>query len=200
MIKVENVTVHNLARAIYSARNAMNSWDKSDSDLENDVIGENDLELAKRLVKSGSPHRKFLRQIFVTMDITAPLYFWRQFDTYKIGTVANSTSTMHTLHKRDLTLDDFSTDGMDDMDMMRLERVIKEINDNRQMYVKSKEKIYWRGMVMLLPSCFNQMRTVSMNYEVALNIYNQRKGHKLTEWEQFRQAVELLPYMKELIE
>lgn len=199
MIKAENIKVYNIARAVYSARNAMNSWDKSDSDLEKDVLGEKDLELMRKLVKAGPEHRKCLRQMFVVMDITAPLYFWRQADTYKVGTVSNSCSTMHTIHKKPFTMDDFSTDGMTECGKVYLEKIIDWSEDNRQIYNDTGYKPEWRDMICLLPSCYNQKRTVSMNYEVALNIIRQRSGHKLTEWNEFVKVLKGLPYMEELL-
>lgn len=200
MLKVENVKVYNIARAIYSARNALNSWDKSDSDLENDIVGEKDLELAKKLFNAGESHRKYLRQIFVTMDITAPEYFFSQFDTYKVGTTANSTSKMHTLHKRDLTIDDFSSDKMSAEGIDQLQRYIDEvINRCRRTYVKTNNKTYWNDLIRLLPMSFNQRRTVTLNYEVAVNIINQRTGHKLDEWTTLIETLKELPYLKEIM-
>lgn len=198
MIKLEHTAVFNIARAVYSARNAMNSWDKSDSDLENDILGENDLALARKLVNSGSDHRKFLRQIMVSVDITAPRYWWAEFDTYKIGTVANSCSTMHTIHKRDLTLDDFSTDGLNVISIAQLEAWIKFLNATRIIYTETKDKSYWRNLIMLLPQNFNQRRTVTLNYEVLLNQYHARKNHKLSEWHAYCDWIESLPYFKEI--
>ena len=182
MLKIENFEEFNVVRAVYSARNALNSWDKSDSDFDNNTVGANDLDLAKRLYKAGSEHRKYLRQIFISMDITAPLYWWSQFDTYKVGTTANSCSKMHTLHKRDLTLDDFSTEHIHVGSKGVLQDVIDCINLHRQAYVESKDKENWNTMIQLLPSSFNQRRTVTMNLENAVNIINQRSHHKLDEW------------------
>lgn len=200
MIKIENVAVYNIARAVYSARNAMNSWDRSDSDIEHDILGENDLDLAKRLVKSGTEHRKFLRMITVTMDITAPLYWWKEYDTYKVGTVCNSCSTMHTLHKRELTADDFSTEHFDTgHGRYMLEKTIAHLNALRTSYLETKDKGYWYEMICLLPSCFNQKRTVQLNYEVALNIIRQRSNHKLDEWHTLCDTLRELPYVEELV-
>ena len=182
MIKIENVKAYNIARAIYSARNAMNSWAMSDSDLENDIVGENDFALAKRLFDAGTEHRKYLRQIFVTCDILAPLYWWKEFDTYKVGTTANSCSTMHKIHSKEFVLDDFSTEHLHRLAYSTLENVVYDLNYYRELYLKSKSKDYWWDMIQLLPSSYNQLRTVTMNYEVLANIIRQRKNHKLDEW------------------
>ena len=182
MIKIENVKAYNIARAIYSARNAMNSWAMSDSDLENDIVGENDFALAKRLFDAGTEHRKYLRQIFVTCDILAPLYWWKEFDTYKVGTTANSCSTMHKIHEKRFTIDDFSTDHLLGAGKSTLEDVICELNYFRESYLEDKNKLCWWQLIQLLPSSYNQLRTVTMNYEVLANIIRQRKNHKLDEW------------------
>ena len=182
MIKIENVKAYNIARAIYSARNAMNSWAMSDSDLENDIVGENDFALAKRLFDAGTEHRKYLRQIFVTCDILAPLYWWKEFDTYKVGTTANSCSAMHKIHDKRFSLDDFSTDHLLKSGKSTLEDVICDLNYFRALYLETKNKPYWWQLIQLLPSSYNQLRTVTMNYEVLANIIRQRKNHKLDEW------------------
>ena len=182
MIRIENVKAYNIARAIYSARNAMNSWAMSDSDLENDIVGENDFALAKRLFDAGTEHRKYLRQIFVTCDILAPLYWWKEFDTYKVGTTANSCSTMHKIHEKRFTIDDFSTDHLLGAGKSALEDVICELNYFRESYLEDKNKLCWWQLIQLLPSSYNQLRTVTMNYEVLANIIRQRKNHKLDEW------------------
>lgn len=182
MIKIENVKAYNIARAIYSARNAMNSWAKSDSDLENDIVGENDFALAKRLFDAGTEHRKYLRQIFVSCGILAPLYWWKEFDTYKVGTTANSCSTMHKIHEKRFSLDDFSTDHLLRSGKETLEDVIYDLNYFRALYLETKNKPYWWQLIQLLPSSYNQLRTVTMNYEVLANIIRQRKNHKLDEW------------------
>ena len=189
MIKIENVKAYNIARAIYSARNAMNSWAMSDSDLENDIVGENDFALAKRLFDAGTEHRKYLRQIFVTCDILAPLYWWKEFDTYKVGTTANSCSTMHKIHSKEFVLDDFSTEHLHRLAYSTLENVVYDLNYYRELYLKSKSKDYWWDMIQLLPSSYNQLRTVTMNYEVLANIIRQRKNHKLDEWIKFCEAM-----------
>lgn len=208
MLKVENVKVYNIARAIYSARNALNSWDKSDSDLENDIVGEKDLELAKKLFKAGESHRKYLRQIFVTMDITAPRYWWSEADQYKVGTVSNSCSTMHCIHKKEFALDDFSHEHLDSAGLSTLEGVISRLNVARDYFNGKYDEIsdnpvdkkkYWWEMIQLLPQSFNQRRTVTLNYEVAVNIINQRTGHKLDEWTTLIEALKELPYLKEIM-
>lgn len=203
MIKIENVDVHNIARAIYSARNALNSWDKSDSDLEKDILGNADLQLAKKLVKVGTDHSKFMRMITVTMDIVAPLYWWKEFDTYKVGTVRNSCSTMHTIHQKEFTLDDFSHEHLITEETQTenervvelpytyaLESVISFLNGAREKYLETKDKKYWWQMIQLLPSSYNQRSTVQLNYAVLRNIYHARKGHKLDEWKIFCKWIE----------
>lgn len=209
MIKIEKIHVDNIARAVYSARNAMNSWDKSDSDLETDTLGENDLALAKKLSKSGTDHRKFLRMINVTADIIAPLYWWKEYDTYKVGTVANSCSTMHRIHAKEFTLDDFSHEHLDTYAMKLLRETVDTLNRYRELYVNydsesfeikgcpSKKMVWWQ-MIQLLPSSYNQRRTVQLNYEVLLNMYHARKDHKLDEWRDFCKAIETLPCFKKI--
>ena len=210
MIKIEDVEVMGMRKAIKGMRNAMNSWDKSDSGYAVDEkpdgvqfsyfkIGEKDMKLCKNLIKAGSPDRKFLRMIHVQADVTAPLYWWKEYDTYKVGTVANSCSTMHTIHKRDLTLDDFSYEHLIPVALDCLNETIKTINTARQFVVEMKLKEDWWQMIQLLPSSFNQMRTIDLNYENLLSIYRQRKGHKLDEWREFCKWIETLPYMKEFL-
>ncbi|MEG1995860.1 MAG: hypothetical protein RR255_05570, partial [Bacilli bacterium] len=164
MILINNSNVYNLVRAVYSARNPMNSWSKSDSDLMKDILGPNDLNLAKRLCKAGSDHRKFLRQIFVSVDITAPLYWWKEYDTYKVGTTANSTSTMHKIHSKPITVDDFSfDDGLDTIQTKEeIETLISIYENIRLNYIDNKEKNVWRALIQLLPSSYNQTRTCTM--------------------------------------
>ena len=203
MIKIENVDVHGVARAIYSARNAMNSWDKSDSRFETDTMGENDLKLAKQLVKAGTDHAKFMRMIMVTLDIIAPMYWWKEASTYKVGTVRNSCSTMHTIHKKEFTLDDFShehlTDCYDSNGQLccefgwTLECLINDLNAVRELYLETKDKKYWWQMIQILPSSYNQRSTVQLNYAVLRNIYHSRKNHKLNEWRDFCEWIEELP-------
>ena len=250
MIKIEDVEVMGMRKAIKGMRNALNSWDKSDSytcdfaliqrnicgdcrfynmetyncnfpygfmneDAENSyIIGEVDMKLCKNLIKAGSADRKFLRMIHVQADVTAPLYWWKEFDTYKVGTVANSCSTMHTIHKKEFTLDDFSTDhfwdktnevhgsipgyyGVNSSD--RLRDLLKYLNWMRTMFIETKDKAYWWQMIQLFPSSFNQMRTIDLDYETLFSIYHQRKCHKLDEWREFCKWIETLPYMKEFL-
>ena len=203
MIKIENVDIHGIARAVYSARNAMNSWDKSDSDFEKDILGDADLELAKKLIKAGTDHSKFMRMITVTFDITAPMYWWKEASTYKVGTVRNSCSTMHTIHKKEFTLDDFShehlltekeTECGDICPIITLECTISALNNFRKKFLETKDKKYWWQMIQLLPSSYNQKRTVMLNYEVLVGMYRWRKDHKLDEWRTFCKWIESLPY------
>lgn len=212
MIKLEKEKIVGLEEAIRGMRNPMNSWERSDSEevmtetpeqlslITEYRIGQNDHDLMMKLAEAGSVHAKYRRMIVVYVDIAAPLYWWKEFDTYKVGTVANSTSTMHTLHKRDLTIDDFSTDQLFYDEICHLEDLISVINGDRQMYVDSNEeylkKKYWYNMIQLLPSSFNQMRTVQMNYEVLANIYPTRRLHKLYEWQDFCDWITLLPYSR----
>ena len=202
MLKVERVSVVNMENAIRGARNPMNSWARMDSYYNEKgefVLGENDLSLASRLAVAGSDHRKFLRQIIVSMDITAPLYWWKEFDTYKVGTVANSTSTMHKIQAKEFSREDFSCDRLTDDALAVLDGLIAYLEGERVKFNETKEKSYWHNMIQLLPSSFNQMRTVSMNYEVLINIYYARRHHKLAEWHTLCEAIEALPYAKELI-
>ena len=202
MLKVEKISVMNIENAIRGARNPLNSWARMDSyyDDEGDfVLGENDISLATRLAKAGSDHRKFLRQIFVSMDITAPLYWWKEFDTYKVGTVANSTSTMHKIQAKEFSRDDFSHDRMSEECLAVLDSVIEYIESARVKFNETKDKQYWHDMIQLLPSSYNQLRTVTLNYEVLISIYYARRHHKLGEWAVLCRAIEELPYAKELI-
>ncbi len=202
MIQISNVSVQNIARAIYSARNAMNSWYKSDSDITSNVLGENDLNLAKKLCKAGADHRKFMRMITVYVDVTAPLYWWKEFDTYKVGTVANSCSTMHKIAAKEFTLEDFSHEHLIEnavtyngcVSTAVLECVIGALNEFRNLYIETKNTKYWWQMIQLLPSSYNQRRTVMLNYEVLANIYKSRRSHKLDEWREFCKWIESLPY------
>lgn len=229
MIKVENIETWGFEHAIRGMRNPMNSWDKSDSEY-NDfncgscganckettftgekciVLGENDKRLMQNLYNAGTEHRKFMRQIFVSMDITAPLYWWKEFDTYKVGTVANSCSTMHKIHAKEFTLDDFSHEHLDTRTMEVLKNIVKVLNDYRTLYMSynaedfevyecpSKKDIWWQ-MIQLLPSSYNQKRTVTMNYENAVSMIRQRQHHKLDEWRFFTDILKNLPYMKEV--
>ena len=202
MILVTHISVMNFENAIRGARNPMNRWDRSDSYYGEDgtyVLGENDLSLAKRLARAGSDHRKYLRQIFVSMDITAPLYWWKEFDTYKVATVANSCSTMHKIHAKAFERDDFSHDRMSERALACLDSVIACLEQSRVRYLETKDKADWHDMIQLLPSSFNQMRTVTMNYETLINIYYARKNHKLAEWHTLCGVIEAMPYAREMI-
>ena len=183
MIRIENVKVFNVEGAIRGMRNPMNSWDKSDS--VDGHVGDNDFALMKRLFDAGTEHRKYLRQIFVSCDILAPLYWWKEADTFKVGTTANSCSTMHKIHSKEFVLDDFSTDHLLRLGKGTLENVIYDLNYFRVLYLETKNKSYWWQLIQLLPSSYNQLRTVTMNYEVLANIIRQRKNHKLDEWLEF---------------
>lgn len=223
MLIVEHMSTWGFEHAIRGMRNPMNSWDKSDSHFhyndclscvhtnENCVkeykicgdivcfnIGENDLDLMQRLYKAGNEHRKFLRQIFVSMDITAPLYWWKEFDTYKVGTVANSCSTMHKIHTKKFKMEDFSHEYLNEACYLQLVHVIETLNVVRDVYVETKDKEYWWQMIQLLPSSYNQKRTITMNYENVMNIINQRQYHKLDEWVNFVKYLKILPYIKEI--
>ena len=203
MIKIERTSVMNLENAIRGARNPLNSWDRMDSYYGEDgnyVLGENDLGLAMRLAHAGSDHRKFLRQIFVSVDITAPLYWWKEFDTYKVGTVANSCSTMHKIHAKAFERSDFSHDRLDEAGLAALDALIAYLENERQKFVDNKEdRQPWHNMIQLLPSSYNQMRTVTLNYENLINIYYARRHHKLAEWHVLCDWIMSLPYAKELI-
>lgn len=224
MIKVDNIEVFNFEGAIRGMRNPLNSWHKSDSfygccdgDYHCDtcleycnkspyIIGENDLALMQRLYKGGSEHRKYLRQIMVTMDITAPLYWWKEFDTYKVGTTANSCSTMHKIHAKEFTFDDFSHEHLTIgtypecavSGVLALDTTINCLNMFRNAYLKTKNKLYWWQMIQLLPSSYNQRRTITMNYEVVMNMINQRSNHKLDEWREFVDILKGLPYVLDI--
>ena len=221
MIKTENVEVWGFKHAIRGMRNPMNSHVISDSDYctamncfnciferntpecneiaANDyAIGKNDMDLMQRLYKAGTEHRKYLRQIFVSTDITAPLYWWKEFDTYKIGTVSNSCSTMHKIHAKPFELDDFSHEHVSSWNMNTLKYVIDCLNADRENYLITKDKDYWWQLIQLLPSSYNQRRTITMNYENVMTIINQRKGHKLDEWNDLVEELYKLPYVREI--
>ena len=203
MIKIERVSVMNFENALRGARNPMNSWDKSDSyyDAEgNFVIGEVDRTFGNKLCRVGSDERKFIRQIFVSVDITAPLYWWKEFDTYKVGTVANSTSTMHKIHAKAFEREDFSCDRLDEKSLAVLDSLIEYLEGERVKFCEDREdKQPWHNMIQLLPSSYNQMRTVTLNYENLVNIYYARRNHKLAEWHTFCEWIESLPYAKDFI-
>ena len=203
MIKIERASVMNLENALRGARNPMNSWGRMDSEYDaegNYVLGENDLDLARRLARAGSDHRKFLRQIFVSVDITAPLYWWKEFDTYKVGTVANSCSTMHKIHSKPFEREDFSCDRLDENGLAALDSLIAFLEAERLRFCENKEdRQPWHNMIQLLPTSYNQMRTVTMNYENLINMYYARKSHKLAEWHTYCDWIASLPYAEELI-
>ena len=202
MILIERTAVMNLDNAIRGARNPMNSWARSDSGYdENGVfsLGPADIDFGHRLAVAGTDHRKFLRQIFVSVDITAPLYWWKEFDTYKVGTVANSTSTMHKIHAKSFDRSDFSCDRMSEEALACLDSVIALLEKQRLQFVETKELSYWHDMIQLLPSSYNQMRTCTLNYENLSNIYYARRYHKLPEWHVLCDWILTLPYAKEFI-
>ena len=226
MIKFEHPEVWGWEHAIRGMRNPLNSWDKSDSRFNYDIeaatvgdeepqyihidatIGYNDLDLMRRLIRAGSSHRKFLRQIIVSVDITAPLYWWKEFDTYKVGTVANSCSTMHKIAAKEFTLDDFSHEHLSDFSshpenvqdpLTILSSTIKTLNSCRECYIKEKDNFFWWQLIQLLPQSYNQKRTITMTYENLLNMVSQRRGHKLDEWHDFCDWVFTLPYAEELL-
>ncbi len=203
MIKLERTSVMNLENAIRGARNPMNSWAKSDSFYDengNFVLGEADLKFGAGLCAAGTDHRKFIRQIFVSVDITAPLYWWKEFDTYKVGTVANSCSTMHKIHAKAFEREDFSCDRLDEGGLAALDALIAYLEAERVKFCENKDdRQPWHNMIQLLPSSYNQMRTVTMNYENLINMYYARKNHKLAEWHTYCDWIASLPYAEELI-
>lgn len=228
MIKFENTEVFNFKGAVRGMRNPLNSWDKSDSticpgrdfddckatankcprgedeEFKEDIfcIGKSDLDLMRRLIKCGSDHRKFMRQILVSVDITAPLYWWKEFDTYKVATVSNSCSTMHKIHAKEFTIDDFSYDHCKDDPIVEnyINGTLWILNRAREQFLQTKDKVFWWDMIQLLPSSYNQKRTITLNYETLYNIYGSRKDHKLDEWRVgFMEWIESLPYAEELI-
>lgn len=197
MVKIEKVSVVGWEPAIRGMRNPMNSWDKMDSDFSQDILGYDDLSLAKKLREAGTDHRKYLRMIDVYLDITAPLYWWKEFDTYKVGTVANSCSTMHKIHSKEFTLEDFSCEHLSKGEYGNIElmkSIIVCLNNAREWFNATKDKDFWWQMIQLLPSSYNQKRTVKLNYEVLCNIYKSRNSHKLDEWRKFCRWIETLPY------
>lgn len=213
MIKFENIDVSGWESAIRGMRNPMNSWDKSDSRfvfdfssdeeigdryIDND-IGPNDLTLMRNLAAGGSVHAKYRRMILVTMDITAPLYWWKEYDTYKVGTVANSCSTMHKIQAKEFTIDDFSHEHLSELAEKCLMETIRMLNMARKGFIEFKDKQYWWDMIQLLPISYNQKRTVLLNYEVLSGIHPSRNGHKLDEWREFTKMIESLPYAADII-
>lgn len=200
MIKITDTMTQGWEAAIRGMRNPMNSWDKIDSEMHLCgkelwcTIGPNDLKLMKALAKGGPVHAKYRRMINVTCDVTAPLYWWKEFDTAKVGTVANSCSTMHKIHEKEFTLDDFSHEHLGVAPTALLEAVCREMNHWRGRFLGNGEKEYWWQMIQLLPSSYNQKRTVQLNYEVLAMMYRDRKNHKLDEWRDFCKWIETLPY------
>lgn len=202
MLQVTNISVMNWENAIRGARNPMNSWARSDSHYDaagQYILGENDLSLARRLAHAGSDHRKYLRQVLVSLDITAPLYWWKEFDTYKVGTVANSTSTMHKIHAKAFSREDFAHDRMSEDALAELDRLIAFLESRRQLFVDTKDPGAWHDMIQLLPSSYMQLRTVTLNYEVLIHIYYARRHHKLAEWHTLCDVIRTLPYADDLI-
>ena len=202
MITSERTSVMNFENAIRGARNPMNSWNRMDSFYDeqgNFIMGPNDLNLAQRLARTGSDHRKFIRQIFVSVDFTAPLYWWKEYDTYKVATVANSTSTMHKIHAKPFSREDFSCDRMDERTLSCLDGVIALLEQLRQDYLADKDKTCWYSMIQLLPESYNQLRTVTLNYENLVGMYFARRTHKLDEWHVLCDWVKTLPYMADIL-
>ena len=202
MLKCERTSVMNIENAMRGARNPMNSWDRADSYYDeegNYQLGPNDMNLARRLRLAGSDHRKFIRQIFVSVDITAPLYWWKEYNTYKVATVANSTSTMHKIHSKEFSIEDFSHDHLTEEGLVSLKRTVEDLERIRLRFLEKKNKEDWYTIIQLLPSSYQQMRTCTMNYESLINMYFSRKNHKLEEWHTFCDWIQTLPYAKELI-
>ena len=210
MIKIGNDTVCGWIPAITGMRNPMNSWKNMDTEFEqvrdkcnavvlNKEVGENDIALMRKLALAGSDHAKYRRMIVVYADITAPLYWWKEFDTYKVGTVANSCSTMHKIHEKEFTLDDFSHEHLEILELDTLKTVITALNSSREIYLATKDKSFWWQMIQLLPSSYNQLRTVMLNYEVLSRIYFARRNHKLDEWHDFCKWIDGLPYASDII-
>ena len=202
MIQLERTAGMKLENAMRGARNPMNSWARSDSYYNEEqeyILGPNDLDLARRLCLAGSDHRKFIRQILVSVDITAPLYWWKEYDTYKVATVANSTSTMHKIHSKPFELADFSVDKLTEESSARMKEFVAYLETVRLRYVETKDKALWYDLIQLLPSSYNQLRTCTLNYETLTNIYYARKNHKLDEWHVVCDWIRGLPYAKEMI-
>lgn len=201
MIDIQDIEVWGFKHAIRGMRNPMNSWENSDSGIKDDkfLVGDKDLDLMRKLYKAGPSHRKFMRQIFISMDIIAPLYWWKEFDTYKVGVTANSCSTMHKIHSEILALKDFSYEHLNDREFDTLCDVIHRLNVEIEKYKESHEKDDWWNIIQLLPTSYNQLRTITMSYENAANIIEQRSNHKLDEWVIFTQILRTLPYLEEII-
>lgn len=214
MIRIDEIETYGWEAAIRGMRNPMNSWDKSDSNFEKlysfpedhlvsvpiTEIGDNDLKLMRQLAAAGSDHGKYLRMINVTLDIEAPLYWWKEFDTYKVGTVANSCSTMHKIQAKEFTLEDFSTDHLSQTNLIIMKMVVDALNNARLDFLSQKDKRDWWQMIQLLPSSYNQKRTVQLNYAVLKNIYHARRNHKLDEWHTFCHFIESLPHSELITE
>lgn len=202
MIEITKTHVYGWEEAFRGMRNPMDSWSRSDSLIGKNMvqIGEADKELALKLIRGGAVHSKFMRMITVFADVKAPFYWWKEYDTYKVGTVANSCSTMHKIHSKELTMDDFSTEHLTDLSKNVLMLTIDAINRNRQSFMETKDKDYWWQMIQLLPTSYNQLRTVQLNYEVLRNIYRWRKDHKLDEWHTFCDWIKTLPYSELITE
>jgi len=206
MIEITNIEVWGFEHAVRGMRNPMNSWDKSDSGYgigeDEDVfeIGKNDLDLMRRLYKAGSEHRKYLRQVFCSMDVNAPLYWWKEMDQYRINVTTNSCSTMHKIHAKKFELDDFSHEHLNEVAIYVLEGYLEWMNAYRERYEENKEKEDWWQMIQLLPSSYNQKRTITINYENVVTIIKQRTGHKLDEWNEFVKVMKSLPYIEEIME
>lgn len=209
MIKVENIETWGFEHALRGMRNPLNSWSRSDSSFGYEAcsgefvpdlkIDENDLKLMRQLYVGGQPHRKYLRQIFAVMDITAPLYWWKEFDTYKVGTTANSCSTMHKIAAKEFSIEDFSDEHLETGWLACLDdTIIPLLNRARTKFIATKDKRYWWQMIQLLPSSYNQRRTVSMTYENVMNMLDYREGHKLDEWREFCKILKQLPYVEEI--
>ncbi len=201
MIKISDVEVRGFRPAIRGMRNPMNSWEKSDSVFDEYggvVVGDSDLNLMKSLSSAGNDHAKFLRMIIVWLDITAPLYWWKEFDTYKVGTVANSCSTMHKIHAKEFATDDFSTDRLSELGIDVVNAIIEVLNVRRKEFLVTKDKSMWDDMIQILPTSYNQKRTVQLNYQVLKSMYHARKNHKLQEWRDFCAWCETLPCFKEI--
>lgn len=213
MINIETIEVSGFKGALKGMRNAWESWAKSDSYACDRAmccdctartcipfhIGPEDMKLCKKLIKSGTDHRKFLRMIHVQADITAPLYWWKQADTYKIGTTTNSTSTMHIITKKEFTLNDFSVDELPEVGVELFDALVKNLNQLREGYLSTKAKVFWDTIIKVLPSSYNQLRTIDVDYETLIRMHHARKNHKLSEWHQFCDWIETLPYMKEFL-
>ena len=202
MIEITKTHVYGWEEAFRGMRNPMDSWSRSDSLIGKNMvqIGEADKELALKLIRGGAVHSKFMRMITVFADVKAPFYWWKEYDTYKVGTVANSCSTMHKIHAKELTMEDFSTEHLTDLSKNVLMLTIDAINRNRQSFMETKDKDYWWQMIQLLPTSYNQLRTVQLNYEVLRNIYRWRKDHKLDEWHTFCDWIKTLPYSELITE